>query len=155
MKTVPDPFCLAHFRASEHHLFRRARRGTLRRGAEGLFNALVTALCSSMSLLSSLGPWRSTPLRSPNNCRVCFGSVPSTSAGFDISVSIAIRSSGPQLLWRLAARLRQSFGISRFDIAIDTFGLPSNRGLKPISLFIAFDEWPSLRLMNSAFRLRG
>lgn len=33
-------------------------------------------------------------------------------------------------LCRLAARLRQSVGIDRFGITIDTFGLLSNRGLK-------------------------
>ena len=40
-------------------------------------------------------------------------------AGFGISVSMPPRSSGPQPLWRLASRLRQSFGIGRFGIAID------------------------------------
>ena len=31
----------------------------------------------------------------------------------------------------IAVRLRQDFGIGRFGIAIDTFGLPSNRASEP------------------------
>ena len=51
-----------------------------------------------------------------------------------ILVSTQLQSSWPQPLWhqtRLAARLRQGFGIGRFGIAIDTFCPPSSWGLKP------------------------
>ena len=65
------------------------------------------------------------------SCSICFGSVLSISAGFCISVPMPLRSTGPQPLGLLAARLRTSFGIGRFSIAIDTFDLPSIRGLKP------------------------
>ena len=66
-----------------------------------------------------------------NISKACFDSVLSISAGFGIVLSIPLRSSGPKPLWRLAARLRQSFGIRRLGIAMHTFGLKSKRGLKP------------------------
>ena len=63
--------------------------------------------------------------------RPWFRSVAAVSMG--ILVSIPLRSSGPQPLWRLAARLRQIFGIGRFSIATDTWNRGSNPSLTPNS----------------------
>ena len=62
---------------------------------------------------------------------MCFGAVPWISAGSGISLAIPLQFSGPQPRWCLAVRLRESYGMGRFNIATETLGLPSNRGLKP------------------------
>ena len=116
---------MSHLRWSDRDV-RDASGCSLRIGAKMRY----TKLCSPHGKAS--GKERpSTVTVDINVIRVYFGSLLSISAGLGISVSILLRSSGPQTLWRLAARLRRSFDIGRFGIAIDTFVLLSNRGLKP------------------------